>query len=81
MERAAAHAVSPDLDAVVCSRLQDGYAGFEGIEDSRMFHFLVFVGKKGIGSSVVLPCFAPIAFVGAALGQQPVNFIRAKCPG
>ena len=43
MEQAAAHAVSPDLDAVVCSRLQDGYAGFEGIEDSRMFHFLMLI--------------------------------------
>lgn len=81
MERAAAHAVLPDPDAVVCSRLWDGYAGLEGIVNSRIIHFLVFVGKKGIGSSVVLPGFAPIAFVGAALGQQPVNFIRAKCPG
>lgn len=43
MKRAAAHAVSPDPDAVVCSRLQDGYAGFEGIEDSRMFHFLMLI--------------------------------------
>lgn len=81
MERAAAHAVLPDPDAVVCSCLRDGYAGFEGIENSRIIHFLVFVGKKGIGSSVVLPCFAPIAFVGAALGQQPVNFIRAERAG
>ncbi len=81
MERAAAHAVLPDPDAVVCSRLWDGYAGLEGIVNSRIIHFLVFVGKKGIGSSVVLPCFAPIAFVGAALGQQPVNFIRAERAG
>ena len=81
MERAAAHAVLPNPDAVVCSRLWDGYAGLEGIVNFRIIHFLVFVGKKGIGSSVVLPCFAPIAFVGAALGQQPVNFIRAERAG
>ena len=42
MERAAAHAAAVNLDAVVCSRLRDGHAGFEGIENSRMFHFLVF---------------------------------------
>ena len=42
MERTAAHAVSPDPDAVICSCLRDGYQGFEGIENSRMFHFLVF---------------------------------------
>ena len=81
MERTAAHVVSPDPDAVICSCLRDGYAGLEGIVNSRIIHFLVFVGKKGIGSSVVLPCFAPIAFVGAALRQQPVDFIRAECPG
>ncbi len=60
MERTAAHAVSPDPNAVVCSRLWDGYAGLEGIVNSRIIHFLVFVGKKGIGSSVVLPCFAQL---------------------
>ena len=41
MERAAAHAVSPDPDAVVCSRLWDGHVGLEGIENSRIIHFLI----------------------------------------
>ena len=44
MERAAAHAAAVNLDAVVCSRLWDGHAGFEGIENSRIIHFLVFIG-------------------------------------
>ena len=42
MERAAAHAVLPDPDTVICSCLRNGHAGLEGIENSRMFHFLVF---------------------------------------
>ena len=46
MERTAAHAVAPDPDAVVCSCLWDGYTGFESIENSRIIHFLVIVGKK-----------------------------------